>query len=231
MTEKTAPRLSIIALHGVADTDRQIEQAFGYVMRHISSPQIRWVFPRAPRRPVGLLGGSEAFAWYDIRTHDRSWLDVAGIHDAVARVRAVIRAERARLGREQRLAVVGFSQGGALALQAGLAAGEKVDGIVGLSTAVPLPEEIQPAPSGAPRIFLGHGTRDPELPFDFGLETCNGLRSKGYDVEWHEYRARHTVEGRELRDVARWLDRHFLSRAAARPARSSAAFEIRTDSL
>jgi phospholipase/carboxylesterase len=223
MTKPIEPRLTIVALHGVADTPEEIDAAFAYVVKHISSPLIRWVFPKASRRPVTLLGGSEAFAWYDIRTHDLSHLDDAGIHAAVGRVREMIRAERAKIRPDQKLAVVGFSQGGALALQSGLIAQGEVDGIVALSTAVPLPEEVPRATENSPRVFLGHGMRDNEVPLSLGLDTYNLLFAKGYKVDWHEYHARHTVEGRELRDVARWLNRYFLGDPQVRDFGSNTA--------
>ena len=71
-------RLSVIALHGLARSDEEIERMAAPVRNHLGSLDIRWVFPRAPHRPVTILGGQPALAWYDILTRDRSLLDEPG---------------------------------------------------------------------------------------------------------------------------------------------------------
>ena len=107
--------LSIVALHGVADSAEQIDQLTALVPSRVltESPDVRWVFPRASQRAISILGGQIAHAWYDILAFDRSRLDDLGIAEARDIVVDVVRAEREE-GR--RVVLVGFSQGGSLAL-------------------------------------------------------------------------------------------------------------------
>lgn len=52
-------RLSVIALHGLALP----------MLQHLGCAGIRWVFAKAPCRPVTIPGGRPALAWYDVCGH------------------------------------------------------------------------------------------------------------------------------------------------------------------
>ena len=109
------------------------------------SPDVRWVFPRASERAVSILGGRVAHAWYDILAFDRSRLDDSGIAEACDIVSDVVRAERESGPGGRQVVLVGFSQGGSLALHAGLALGDAVAGIFALAAALPYPDLIRAA--------------------------------------------------------------------------------------
>ena len=221
--------LSIIALHGIAMSDEQIEQTVPAVLQHAGAPGVNWIFPRAPRRSVTILGGASARAWYDVSTYDRSRLDEDGIQEATSVVCDAVRAERERDPHRSRVILLGFSQGGAWALNAGLRLQGEVDGIVALATAIPFPDRLTPATPQSPTVFFGHGFLDPCVPYWMGRESERLLASKGYRTEWHTYAYRHSTGRRQLRDISRWLQRHFLAGDPVRsgvPA-SAAAFGIR----
>jgi phospholipase/carboxylesterase len=54
---------------------------------------------------------------------------------------------------------------------------------------------------------MAHGIDDPVLPMSMGLQSRDFLQSRGFDVEWHQYRMPHSVSEAEIADI-----RHFLFR-------------------
>ena len=104
--------------------------------------------------------------------------------------------------------LAGFSQGGAVALSAGLRFGERLAGLLALSTYLPFPETLAAGKSVANQdvpILMCHGRMDPVVPLAMGTEARDALRAQGYAVEWHEYPMQHEVCAAELGEIARWL--------------------------
>jgi len=210
--------LSVVALHGIAVNDEDIDQVVPPVLKYAGSPGVRWLFPRAPRRRVTLLGGAPARAWYDVSSCDRSRLDVAGIEEATELISRTVKAERQHDPLRRRVVLMGFSQGGALALNAGLRLQGEVDGIIALATAIPFPDRIAPATPDSPPVFLGHGLFDQRVPYWMGRESERFLAAKSYRTEWHTYAYRHSTGRRQLRDISHWLHRHFIGADAGHAA-------------
>jgi phospholipase/carboxylesterase len=201
--------LSVIALHGIALSDQEVDETVENLLKRVRHPDVRWIFPRAPRREVTILGGP-ALAWYDVRTLGRSQMDEDGIEEATSRICDIVRAEREGGRFDRKVVLMGFSQGGAVALNAGLRLGSDIDGIVALSSALPFPERVAKSDS-TPPVFLSHGFLDRKIPFTFGKETKRVLEEKGYEIEWHSYLCGHTIPGRQLYCLSRWLQRRFLA--------------------
>jgi phospholipase/carboxylesterase len=196
--------VSVVALHGVARDSGEIDKMVAHIEGRLACDDVRWLFPRAPRRPLTILGGRAAHAWYDILAYDRSRMDEAGIEEATDAVTRAVRDERDRCP-GSRIALVGFSQGGTLALHAGLKLRGEVDAVVGFATALAFPENVPSAAAGAPRVFLGHGRLDRIVPYALGYETYQVLRARGYDVEWRSYWCGHVLPPRTLRHVSGWI--------------------------
>jgi len=174
-----------------------------------ASPGVRFVFPHAPMRPVTLNMGMRMRAWYDIKTLTAEGrADEAGLRESLARVAALIAAERALGIDSRRIVIAGFSQGAATALHAALRHPEPLAGVLALSCYLPLQAtlaaELAEANKATP-ILMCHGQQDPVLPLALGLAACNWLRAAGYRVDWKEYPMQHQVCLPEIQDVAAWL--------------------------
>jgi phospholipase/carboxylesterase len=160
-------------------------------------------------RPVTLNMGMRMRAWYDIRTLTAEGrTDEEGLRASIALAERYIAAERAAGIAAGRIVLAGFSQGGAVALHAGLRHAEPLAGIVGLSTYLPLSATLAAERSAANRatpILMCHGLYDPVLPHALGVMARDWLRAQGQAVDWHEYPMQHQVCEREIRDVAAWL--------------------------
>jgi len=199
---------SVIWLHGLgADGHDFVPIVPELKLR--SEPAVRFVFPHAPVRPVTLNNGMQMRAWYDIRTLTAEGrADEAGLRTSAARLDEYIGHERAAGVPSSRIVVAGFSQGGAVALHAGLRHAEALAGILALSTYLPLaatlPAERSEANRGTP-ILMCHGLHDPVLPHALGVMAREALRTLGYAVDWKEYPMQHQVCLPEIQDVAVWL--------------------------
>lgn len=172
---------------------------------------VRFVFPHAPYRPVTLNAGYVMRAWYDIAMGKQGLAqDVSHIEESEKTVAGLIRRENTRGIRANRIVLAGFSQGGVIALTAGLRHPEPLAGILALSAPLAgvegLAGQVHPANVATP-IFLAHGRQDPLVPFALGERVRQVLRDRGLPVEWHEYQMAHSVCLEEVHDMAVWLGR------------------------
>lgn len=169
---------------------------------------VRFVFPHAPVRPVTVNGGMQMRAWYDIRWPDlRRDVDVAAIRNSVEAVTELIDRETAQLPL-QRIVLAGFSQGGVIVLQSGLALSEPIAGILALSTYLALPVITGNAPVSAGKatpIFMGHGTQDQVVPLALGEASRDQLVAADYPVSFRSYSMPHAVCAEEIFDIRNWL--------------------------
>ena len=204
------PSGSVIWLHGLGADGHDFEPIVPDLASR-GGPVLRFVFPHAPIRPVSLNGGARMRAWYDLSGLDRhSEQDETGMRQSDSAVRALIHREHERGIAFERIAVAGFSQGGAMALLTGTRFPEKLAGLIGLSCYLPLAgsfaAERQEANQATP-IFLAHGSFDPVIDAGFGEETRALLEAAGYPVEWHSYQMGHSVCAEEIGAIAAFLQR------------------------
>jgi phospholipase/carboxylesterase len=202
------PTYSIIWLHGLGADGHD----FAPIVPDLVSPQwpaLRFVFPHAPVRSVTINNGMPMRAWYDIHGFDRlSLQDEAGIRQSITQVEALIAREHERGVPSEHILLAGFSQGGAMALAAGLRHPQKLAGIIALSTYLPiadsLPAERSAANASVP-IFWGHGSFDPVVILQRGLDSRAALEAMGYRVDWHTYPMAHAVYPEEIADLGHWI--------------------------
>ena len=202
------PQASVIVLHGLGADGRDfVPVAQALDLRTIGD--VRYILPHAPIRPVTLNNGYPMRAWYDIvALGGRAAEDEAGLRESQRAVDELVERERNRGIAPGRVVLMGFSQGCAVALMAGLRHRERLAGIVGLSGYLPLaatfPAELSPANGDLP-VFLAHGRDDPTIALLRGLQTRDALAVLGVPVEWHEYPMGHEVCNEELVDLQRFL--------------------------
>lgn len=217
LTPAAPATASVIWLHGLGADGHDFVPIVPE-LKLPASPGIRFVFPHAPMRPVTLNMGMRMRAWYDIKTLTAEGrADEAGLRESLARVAALIAAERALGIDSRRIVIAGFSQGAATALHAALRHPEPLAGVLALSCYLPLQatlaSELAEANKATP-ILMCHGQQDPVLPLALGLAACNWLRAAGYRVEWKEYPMQHQVCLPEIQDVAAWLSGRLAAVAA-----------------
>ena len=202
------PVATIIWLHGLGADGWD----FVPVVRELPLPDdlpLRFIFPHAPMRAVTINNGMEMRAWYDISMNDISRMpDEAGIRESQASVERLIARERARGMESSRVVLAGFSQGGAIALQAGLRHANRLAGVIALSTYLPLEDSLEAEAASANRatpILMAHGTQDTIVPLRLAELSCATLQGRGYEVEWHSYPMPHAVCPEEIETIAEFL--------------------------
>jgi phospholipase/carboxylesterase len=216
------PVATIIWMHGLGADGWD----FIPVVRELPLPEdlaLRFIFPHAPMRAVTINNGMEMRAWYDIAMTDIGRLpDEEGIRESQAAVERLIARERDRGMESSRIVLAGFSQGGAIALQAGLRHASRLGGIVVLSSYLPLEDSLEAEAASANRatpIFMAHGNEDPVIPLQLAEMSRAALERRGYEVEWHVWPMPHAVCGEEIEAVAQFLMR--ITGDGEAPARSS----------
>ena len=202
-----SPSAAVIWMHGLGADGHDFEP----IVPELGLPdalQVRFIFPHAPVRPVTLNNGMAMRAWYDIIEIGGGREDGEGLRDSQAAIEQLIAAEVARGIPASRIVLAGFSQGGAIAFQAGLRHPERLAGIMALSTYLPLAGTVEDERSAANRdlpIFMAHGSVDPMISIGRAQQSRKMLEALGYPLEWHEYPMPHSVCPQEIADIAAFL--------------------------
>jgi phospholipase/carboxylesterase len=184
-----SPTAAVIWLHGLGADGHDFEP----IVPELDLPDalaVRFVFPHAPMQAVTINGGAVMRAWYDVYALEgQRREDAAGVRASQSKVEELIAREQARGIPSARLVLAGFSQGGAIALQTGLRHGERLAGIMALSTYLPVASTLAAEASAANRavpIFMAHGLDDPLIPIERAAMSRRQLEAAGYAIEWHE---------------------------------------------
>jgi len=206
-----APDAAVIWLHGLGADGHDFEPIVPE-LRLDPGLNIRFIFPHAPMMPVTINQGFVMRAWYDIRTADiDAEPDEKGIQASAELLSEIIDGQINAGIASERIVLAGFSQGGAIVLQAGLRYYRQLAGIIALSTYLPLsdslPDEKSDANAAVP-ILLAHGSADPVVPIVLAQRTLKVLEKEEYSVEWHEYKGMaHSVSEQEIFHIAEYLER------------------------
>lgn len=159
---------------------------------------VRHLFPDAPMRPVTINGGYVMRAWYDIWGIDlQAGVDEQGIADSVRLLRELIEREQ-----PQQLVLVGFSQGGVIALGTALALASPPQGVAMLSSYAPF-ADLSPC-RGLP-VFIGHGSQDTVVPAAAAADAEARLQAAGAGVEYRRYPMAHSICEAEIQHLRSWL--------------------------
>lgn len=109
------------------------------------------------------------------------------------------------------LCIGGFSQGGAISIFTGISCQEKLAGIFGLSSYLLLHDKIKDyvkanmSNQDTP-IFMGHGSADPTVRYDWGQQTAAILTEMGMKVDFRTYKGlAHSADPKEINDLEAYL--------------------------
>jgi len=184
-------------LFGLADPLRSALQDTGLAVWSPNAPE---VLPGA-----GQFMAQEAYQWFPITSLDRSEL-AGGVQDVGPVAREAILTAAAQLNVPlSRVAVVGFSQGGMVALEACLAMDAPVAAVVGLSTAY-LGAGREAAVTARPPVTLVHGDADPVVEPRSLAIAVDALKAAGIEADAHMLPGlQHGIDQRSFDLMARAL--------------------------
>ncbi|KAI9509854.1 Phospholipase/carboxylesterase [Russula earlei] len=202
---------TVIFLHGLGQTNVGWHNRIRWMATQL--PNIEWVLPQAPTRPVSLNGGQHRSSWFNIQSLPPScneW-DEAAMASSISGVEAWIQAEVHRGTDPHRIVLMGFSQGAALSLLVALTTLHELGGVISLAGWIPHRgrEQIVHTEPYLP-IFCGHGRSDCEIPTYYSEEAMAFLRDvlrlpTGF-LTFKRYEGLpHAVNSAEMYDVVIWL--------------------------
>lgn len=208
--EGIEPIGSVIWLHGLGASGND----FAPIVPHMQLPDVRWVFPHAPIRPITIYQGDEVRAWYDITTLGESpdrekWSDVLVSAEAINQL---IQREIDRGINPKHIVLMGFSQGAAMALHVGHRFPAALNAVIILSGYLLKPAMFELEMSQENRLtpyYFYHGIRDLVVRMRRGEEAHDMALGLHRFTYWKDYPMGHEVCLEEIRDLRFLLHRRF----------------------
>lgn len=206
----STPLYSIICLHGLgADGDDFKGMVPQLNIDH--KQHINFIFPNAPMQAVTINDGVQMRSWYDIlKAPLNAKVAVGDIYQSSMLLAQIIQGEIDKGIKADKILLVGFSQGGVIALHTGLRFSQKLAGIIALSTHLPTTEQLKTERAMSNHntpIFMAHGTMDLVIYAPIAKDAFNRLKAMGYPISWHEYPMQHSLCLEEMIDIAHFIQR------------------------
>lgn len=211
---------TIVWLHGLGDKGSSWSQ----LLETLPLPNIKWICPTAPTRPVAIFGGFPCTAWFDVgEISEDASDDLEGLDASAAHVANLLSTEPANI----KLGVGGFSMGAATALYSatchllrqygnGSPYTVNLSVIVGLSGWLPCSRTIRNRVEGSQEaarraaslpILLCHGLADDVVAYKHGEKSAQTLSSAGFrNLTFRTYNGLgHYTIPEETNEVCSWL--------------------------
>ena len=173
-----AAKQLIILLHGLGADGNDL---FG-LAPHLGEalPDAAFV---APNAPFACDMGPYGYQWFSLQ--DRSSpARLAGVNAVAATLNTFIDEQLSKHGlRDDRMALVGFSQGTMVSLHVGLRRPRACAAIVGFSGLLIAPELLPAEIASKPKVLLVHGDADDIVPFAAMGAAVDGLQAVGVPVD------------------------------------------------
>ncbi|GIW42184.1 MAG: phospholipase [Candidatus Binatia bacterium] len=204
--EGPGPHPTLLALHGWGANALDL---LG-LAPHLAGGRFLLLCPQGPVEVP--LGPATGYGWFPITTGAPP--DPAAFEEALGALRAFLdqAVERYPVRREK-LAVLGFSQGGVMAYALAFSQPERFSALAALSSWFPdlLAERFRPrAPITLPTL-VHHGSQDPLVPVERGRQSVENLRSLGVPVTYREFDMGHEITPRSLAALSDWLREKVIS--------------------
>jgi phospholipase/carboxylesterase len=198
----------VILLHGYGSNGEDLMGLVPYWRDAL--PDTVFLGPNAPEPCPGAPGGYQWWALTDLSPASRA----AGVRRAAPALDGFIDAQLAAYGvPEERVALVGFSQGTMMALHVAPRRPRTLAGVVGYSGMLADAPALAGEARSKPPVLLVHGDADPTVPFAAMRQAEDALQDLGLSVAAH---AAHGL-GHSIDEMGLRLGRDFLARALVQP--------------
>lgn len=173
-------RQLVVLLHGWGADGNDLIGLAPELQRDL--PHARFTSPNAPdpcdQNPMGRQ-------WYSFMD-DRPEILKRGYDRASDLINAYLDEQLRTMGLgDDRLALVGFSQGAMMALHVALRRPRPIAGVVGFSGMLIDPESVAAETRSRPPVLLVHGDADPVVPFASLHEAVAALAAVEVPAQWH----------------------------------------------
>ena len=205
----TAPSWVIIAMHGLGADGSDLIDGNSLLGFNFKNP-VTYLFPNAPQRFVS-FAGTTLPAWFEINDFSSRIPeeDTNSLTASVSEIHLLI--EQTLLKNQipsDHLILLGFSQGGVLALAAGLTYPQRLGGIVSLSAWLPNSFMAKPLPGFSLNtpIFFGYGKNDELIPAAWTEASIAALERGDTRLTHKQYaHLGHGINLLEQQDLQNWL--------------------------
>lgn len=199
------PTSMVILLHGYGSNGDDLIGLVPYWRAAL--PDTVFLSPNAPQPCPGVPGGRQ---WWPLTSFTPA-ARAAGVREPAETLNAFIDSQLEHYGlTEDRLALVGFSQGTMVALHVGPRRAN-LAGIVGYSGMLADPDALAAEVRSKPPVLLVHGDADPMVPFAALQQAVTALEPLGFDVSTHVSRGL----GHSIDEAGLQLGGAFLTRVLA----------------
>lgn len=209
----TSQKLCVIWMHGLG-ADATDMQGLASYLRLPQKELFHHVFINAPMRPVTINNNRVMRAWYDITGFDLTHReDTVGINASVQQIHAAINDQIQAGFDHNRIVLAGFSQGGAMALLAGLTYEQPLASLMAFSGYLPMARQIKMIQPLNMSVFMGFGQQDNVVFPEWSKFSANYLEDAGYHVTLKGYEGMgHGICDKEMQDISAWLTDVFEKR-------------------
>ena len=152
-----------------------------------------------------------AYQWFHKKVGEAQYDGDSGdlLQSAAAITDFVTRVTEKYHTQPDKVFLVGFSQGAMMTYEVALRHPEVLRGIASLSGRV-LPALRAELKGGAKyaglKVFIGHGTADPQVPYAGATEALGVLKGLSIEPQFHSYPGvGHTISATEVEDLKSWI--------------------------
>ncbi|HEY3694990.1 alpha/beta hydrolase [Phenylobacterium sp.] len=175
-----APKQIVVLLHGYGSNGEDLIGLAPYWREAL--PDALMIAPDAPEPCPGVPGGRQ---WWPLADMHRDAL-AAGVRGAAPALDGFLDALLSRHGlSEDKMALVGFSQGTMMALHVGPRRVRRLAGVLGYSGALPDAPELAVEIRSHPPVLLVHGKADSVVPLAAFQHARDALTDLGFELETH----------------------------------------------
>ena len=203
--EKNSQRAPVLFMfHGYGSNE---EDLFSFAPELPDSLCVISVRAPHPLPPYG-------FAWYniDFDANFGKWSDTEQALDSVQKMVQFIKESlEAYSLDENRISILGFSQGTVLSFALALSYPEMIQNVIGLSGYIDeqiLSPNYEAKDHSHLKMYISHGQLDPVIPISWAQKTPDILNRLGVDYVFEEFPVGHGVSRDNFIRMNTWLTRH-----------------------
>ncbi len=202
--EVAGSRALLVILHGLGDS----MEGWRWLPRQLGLPWMNYLLVNAPKDYY------DGFSWFELMVprFPGEPLKMSATDVATSRqmLHELLDHQRSAGWPSDQTAILGFSQGCLMTLDAGLRYPHRLAALVGISGWVYEPEQLladRASEAAALPVLVTHGTEDPLVPIELAEPGVRALQAGGLDVAWQVFEKAHTVAGQaEVGFIRRLLE-------------------------
>lgn len=205
--EVAGSRALLVILHGLGDS----MEGWRWLPRQLGLPWMNYLLVNAPKDYY------DGFSWFELMVPrfpgEPLKMSATDVEMSRRMLHELLDHQRSAGWPSDQTALLGFSQGCLMTLDAGLRYPHRLAALVGISGWVYEPEQLladRASEAVTLPVLVTHGTEDPLVPIELAEPGVRQLQAGGLDVAWQVFEKAHTVAGQaEVGFIRRFLESAF----------------------